>query len=320
MAGVPVATANGSNAYAHLMDPKRTWYNNRRLLAPNGWIVLLLITSSTNGYDGSMMNGLQSLTQWEDYFNYPRGGTLGLFNAIQNIGALAAYPFAPYLSDGIGRRMTVLLGASIMCIATAVQTASQSFGMFIGARLLIGFGLTFAANAAPMLVAEISYPKYRATLTSTYNSLWYSGAIGIIIPLAHRYASRGRSSPVGTWPRLLCVASRPNLVVFRAPVVLPACVSDPREVVWRERAACALAVCRAFHARVLISTRAVRLTRAQDVRVLPAVLAARNSSVRFSTLIYCIPFIQTHRGNSLIARQGNSFIPAIFSFATAPDS
>lgn len=49
--------------------------------------------------------------------------------------------------------------------------------MFIGARFMIGFGLTFAANAAPMLVTELAYPAYRAPLTSLYNSLWYSGAI-----------------------------------------------------------------------------------------------------------------------------------------------
>ncbi|KAJ7113157.1 general substrate transporter [Mycena epipterygia] len=177
MAGGAVATSNGTNAYTHLMDPNRKWYNNRRLMALHGWILLLLITSSTNGYDGSMMNGLQSLTQWEQYFKTPTKGKLGLLNAIQNIGALAGYPFAPYLSDGIGRKPTVFLGALIMVIATAVQTASQSVGMFIGARFLIGFGLTFAANAAPMLVTELSYPKYRASLTSTYNSLWYSGAI-----------------------------------------------------------------------------------------------------------------------------------------------
>ncbi len=42
-----------------------------------------LITSATTGYDGSMMNGLQSLTQWEDAFNHPSGGKLGLLNAIQ---------------------------------------------------------------------------------------------------------------------------------------------------------------------------------------------------------------------------------------------
>jgi MFS family permease len=104
-------------------------------------------------------------------------------NAIQNIGSLAAYPFAPYLSDGIGRRLSIFFGAFIMVGATILQTASKNVGMFIGARFLIGFGLTFAANAAPMLVTEIAYPVYRAPLTSLYNSLWYSGAIMFVYPL-----------------------------------------------------------------------------------------------------------------------------------------
>ena len=42
-----------------------------------------LITSSTTGYDGSMMNGLQSLPQWESAFHNPSNGKLGLLNAIQ---------------------------------------------------------------------------------------------------------------------------------------------------------------------------------------------------------------------------------------------
>ena len=49
--------------------------------------------------------------------------------------------------------------------------------MFIGTRFLIGFGLTFAQGGAAMLVTELSYPPYRASLSSLYNSLWYSGAI-----------------------------------------------------------------------------------------------------------------------------------------------
>ncbi|KAF9530275.1 hexose transporter [Crepidotus variabilis] len=177
MAGGAIASNGASMAYAHLLDPNRKWYNNKRLIYLNLWILLLLITSSTNGYDGSMMNGLQSITQWDDYFGRPRGGMLGLLNAIQNIGCLLAYPISPYIADGLGRRPAVFLGASIMVVATAIQTAATSVGMFIGARFLIGFGLTFAAGAAPMLVTEISYPLYRAPLTSTYNSLWYSGAI-----------------------------------------------------------------------------------------------------------------------------------------------
>ncbi|EIW83455.1 hexose transporter [Coniophora puteana RWD-64-598 SS2] len=176
MTGGAAVVSSEQTTFAHLIDPRRKWYNNKRLIVLHAWIVLLLITSSTNGYDGSMMNGLQSLAQWRDAFDNPSGGKLGLLNAIQNIGALAGYPFAPYVSDGIGRRKTVWFGATIMLVGTALQTASQSVNMFIGARFLIGFGLTFSANAAPMLVTEIAYPVYRAPLTSMYNGLWYSGS------------------------------------------------------------------------------------------------------------------------------------------------
>jgi len=172
-----VTTGTAGAGWAHLADPNRKWYNNRRIIALHGWVVLLLITSSTNGFDGSLLNSFQSLDIWQNYFNHPVGARLGLLNAIQNIGSLAAYPFAPYLSDGLGRRKTVWIGSVIMLIAVALQTAAQNWGMFIGARFLIGFGVTFAANSAPMLVTEISYPRYRAALTSLYNSLWYSGNI-----------------------------------------------------------------------------------------------------------------------------------------------
>lgn len=72
-----------------------------------------------------------------------------ILNSSQNIGCLAAYPFSPYISDGLGRKSAIFLGACIMCIATVIQTASQSVGMFIGARFLIGFGLTFAGKSFP---------------------------------------------------------------------------------------------------------------------------------------------------------------------------
>jgi len=175
-AGPAIRGDNTDVKYKHLLHPG-PWYKNPRLVRLNACIVLLLITSSTNGYDGSMMNGLQSLTQWQSAFDNPTKGKLGLLNAIQQIGSLGAYPFAPYLSDGMGRRKTILLGACIMVGATILQTASQSVGMFIGARFMIGFGLTFAANSAPLLVSELAYPSQRAQLTSMYNSLWYSGAI-----------------------------------------------------------------------------------------------------------------------------------------------
>lgn len=103
-----------------------------------------------------------------------------------------AFPFAPYASDGLGRRITILLGVTLMIVATALQTASSSVGMFIGARFeishhyarirlkphcviyrfLIGFGLTFAGSAAPLLITEVAFPSHRGQATSMYNSLW----------------------------------------------------------------------------------------------------------------------------------------------------
>ncbi|KAG0701572.1 general substrate transporter [Suillus ampliporus] len=178
----PAVVSKGSAAYTHLLDP-RPWYKNTRLMILNFWIAIMqittnrLITSCTNGYDGSMMNGLQSLTQWNEAFNYPNGGKLGLLNAIQHIGSLSAYPFAPYMADGMGRRFSIIFGASLMIAAAVIQTVSHSVQMFIGARLLIGFGQTFAATAAPLLVTEVAYPSHRGQATSLYNALWYLGSI-----------------------------------------------------------------------------------------------------------------------------------------------
>ncbi|KAG6335511.1 hypothetical protein ID866_3583 [Astraeus odoratus] len=241
MGGGPAPVGGVQDAsFKHLLDPNRKWYNNKRLIVLNAWIVLLLITSSTNGYDGSMMNGLQSLSQWQTAF-HPSNAMLGLLNAIQNIGALAGYPFAPYLSDGIGRRKTVFLGATIMLVATALQTASQSVRMFIGARFLIGFGLTFAANSAPMLVTELAYPEYRAQLTSLYNSLWYSGSI------IAAWATYGTFRINSTWswrlPSLL--QGIPAILQFALILFAP---ESPRWLVSKGREAEALQTLAYYHA------------------------------------------------------------------------
>jgi len=160
----------------HLIDPNKKWYKNRRLINLNSWIFLLLITSMANGYDGSMMNGLQLLSQWEDAFNHPTGSKLGLLGAIQNIGSLGALPFLALMADGLGRKKTMFFGAFIVVAGAIIQTASQSVNMFIGARFMLGFGLGFTTNAAPMLVMEIAYPPQRAPVGSVYNALWPGGA------------------------------------------------------------------------------------------------------------------------------------------------
>lgn len=64
----------------------KPWYRTPHLLKLN--ILLLLVTFSATGmgFDGSMMNGLQSLSTWTDYFHNPSSYLLGITNAVLNLG------------------------------------------------------------------------------------------------------------------------------------------------------------------------------------------------------------------------------------------
>lgn len=228
-------------SFAHLLHANGKCHNNRRLITLHSWIFILLITSAANGFGTSMMNGLQSLPQWMSAFDNPSNKTLGVLNAIQSLGALAGYPFCPYLSDGIGRRKTVFLGAVIMLCASVLQTAAVSLGMFISARFLIGFGLSFAANAAPVLITELSFPEYRAPLTALYSSLWCFGSLLISWST---YASFGFQS---SWAWRL-----PSLLQGMAPLVQVAFVlfvpESPRWLVSQGRDDEALQILAYYHA------------------------------------------------------------------------
>jgi len=117
------------------------------------------------------------LPGWQDYFHHPEGKVLGVINSAQSIGALVGLPLTPFVSDIFGRRAALFLGSVIMLAGAALQCAATNVAMFISARILIGFGLTFCLNAAPLLLIELAYPTQRGKITSMYNSSWYLGSV-----------------------------------------------------------------------------------------------------------------------------------------------
>lgn len=46
--------------------PRITWYKEPKIRNLYICMMFAVLTSATNGYDGSMMNGLQALPQWID--------------------------------------------------------------------------------------------------------------------------------------------------------------------------------------------------------------------------------------------------------------
>lgn len=94
-----------------------------------------------------------------------------------SIGSLSAIPFVPYCADGLGRRMAILTGCIIMMVGVVLQSISSGFGMFLGARFLLGFGIAIAHGASPLLITELVHPQHRAIFTTIYNTTWYAGSI-----------------------------------------------------------------------------------------------------------------------------------------------
>ena len=61
-----------------LVGRKAGWFNDKGIMKVNLILFLTILSGYANGYDGSMMNGLQSLDEWKDYFNQPSPSTLAL--------------------------------------------------------------------------------------------------------------------------------------------------------------------------------------------------------------------------------------------------
>ncbi|KAH9864310.1 hypothetical protein J1614_010244 [Plenodomus biglobosus] len=143
-----------------------------------------LFIESTSGFDSSMMNGLQALDYWQEYFNHPRGGQLGLLVACYNLGAISSIPFVSIVSDHLGRRKSIVFGSVIMIIGAIMQGLSQNLAMFIFSRIFLGHGIVYAIVSGAALLGELGHPKERAFLGSMFNAFFGVGSIlgaGIVV-------------------------------------------------------------------------------------------------------------------------------------------
>ncbi|KAH6952442.1 general substrate transporter [Ilyonectria sp. MPI-CAGE-AT-0026] len=132
---------------------------------------------ATSGYDGSLLGTLQTVDQWDNFFNNPRGAELGIMSAAMSLGSIFSTPFAPWVADHYGRRWGITVGSLIMIAGAILQCGSVNLAMFIVSRFILGFGLSFATTAAPSLVTELSHPKDRVTITAICNTCWGLGSI-----------------------------------------------------------------------------------------------------------------------------------------------
>lgn len=124
----PVVTAAGDGIIERLIaNDNVKWWNKPNLRRLYLLLVpFCLFIESTSGFDSSMMNGMQALKYWKDFFGHPEGAQLGLLVACYNIGAVTSIPFVSIVSDHLGRRKSIVFGSAIMIIGAIMQGLAQN--------------------------------------------------------------------------------------------------------------------------------------------------------------------------------------------------
>ncbi|KAK5116459.1 hypothetical protein LTR62_008008 [Meristemomyces frigidus] len=135
-----------------------------------------LDTPKTNGYDGSMLNGLNILPSYTNYFNLSAAG-LGLNTASVFIGGILGPPITGLMCDRLGRRPTIFWGSLSCLLGVILQTAAQDVAMFVIARVILGLGIAVSGIAAGVYLSETFMDRYRAWGVGLLNDFYYVGAL-----------------------------------------------------------------------------------------------------------------------------------------------
>lgn len=131
----------------------------------------------TSGFDSQMINALQIVPPWKEYFGNPTGSLKGIIAAAYSLGAILSLPFIPMVNEKFGRRGSILGGSLVMVVGALIQGFSQHVGMYIVARMILGFGIPTCIVSGSSLIGELAYPKERPVLTSLFNVAYFVGQI-----------------------------------------------------------------------------------------------------------------------------------------------
>jgi MFS family permease len=188
----PSKSQNGLNdGLLAVLPDSKPWYTKSHLIKLHFCILFLSLfckylqgplsfdatntcPASANGYDGSLMNGLQALPQWESFMDTPTGAWLGFLNAVYWLGMGLSYPLTAFVANKYGRKLGVYIGYIFLFLGSLVVLSDDDTA-FVLSRFFVGCSSAWFGNAVPLLINEISHPVYRGILSALFMCGYYVG-------------------------------------------------------------------------------------------------------------------------------------------------
>jgi len=126
------------------------------------------------------------------------------------IGALAA----GWMSSKLGRKKSMLVGATLFIIGSLWSALSPDVESLIFSRVLLGLAVGVASYTAPLYLAEIAPERIRGSMISMYQLMLTTG---IVVA----YLSDTAFSYSGSWRWMLGVIAIPAVILFVGVLFLP---------------------------------------------------------------------------------------------------
>ena len=215
-----------------------------------GYIIFLAIVAAMGGvlfgYDTAVISGTVSDVAKQFSLNTMQQGW---YVGCALIGSIIGVALAGLLSDGLGRKITMLISAVFFSWTAIGCAICTTFPQLVIYRMIGGFGIGIVSIVSPIYISEISVAKYRGTMVSLYQLAVTAGfVLAYIINYWILQASVGAqfTSPfwnrlfvTETWRGMLGAEIVPALLFFLIIFLIP---ESPRWLIIKNRDSKALGI------------------------------------------------------------------------------
>ncbi|EIN12674.1 general substrate transporter [Punctularia strigosozonata HHB-11173 SS5] len=181
-------------------------------------ILVACFCSGDSGFDGTVMGGINSMKQYQTYFDMSSAGAktsivFGVYTMCRDYTCLSV----SILPDMFGRRVSMFCGNLMIVIGACVTATAKNRATFIGGRYLTGLGSGTAGASAKSFLGELTPPQHRGLFMGLLNSFYFVGQI----TASGMMVSTGRYNNNWSWRLPIFVQLVPAalnvLLVFTCP-------------------------------------------------------------------------------------------------------
>ncbi|TVU14351.1 hypothetical protein EJB05_37814 [Eragrostis curvula] len=152
--------------------------------------------------------------------------TLTTFTSSLYVAGLVASLVAGRVTRVMGRQAVMLMGGALFVAGGAMTGAAVNIAMLIVGRMLLGFGVGFTNQAAPLFLAEMAPTQWRGALTAGFQ---FFLALGVLLAGITNYFT---SRLAWGWRLSLGLAGAPAVFIFVGALFL---TDTPSSLVMRGR-------------------------------------------------------------------------------------